>query len=340
MTALNQYERLEASGIWRETPQSKRRDVIVSFGNATLILTDPRSDIPLTHWSLPAVSRLNPGKMPALYSPGGEGTDEELEIEDDLMIRAMEKVHRVIEARRPHPGRLRQVMTLTAALSMLLLAVFWLPQALTQHAANVGPPAQKAAIGQSILNSMTRSTGPVCQRPSADPALRRLAERLLGPGQDIVVLRQPMQGALRLPGPITIIANDLLTDQSDPEVLAGYILAAQSNAGSANPLLAALRDAGIGATFQLLTSGALPKDALKDYGRTLLAKPMLTPDDEDLLARFAKAGVSSQPYARALDPSGETTLALIEADPFRTTVPGQPVIDQRSWLVLQQICAD
>lgn len=65
MTALNQYERLEAFGVWRETPKAQLRDVVVSFGDATLILTDPRSNVPLTHWSLPAVTRLNPGAMPA-----------------------------------------------------------------------------------------------------------------------------------------------------------------------------------------------------------------------------------------------------------------------------------
>ncbi len=99
MTALNQYQRLEAAGIWRETPQAQARDVIVSFGDATLVLTDPRSEVPLAHWSLPAVMRLNPGKNPARYAPGGVDADEELEIEDDLMIAAIAKLHRVIEAR-------------------------------------------------------------------------------------------------------------------------------------------------------------------------------------------------------------------------------------------------
>ena len=68
MTALNQYQRLEAAGIWRETPQAQARDVIVSFGDATLVLTDPRSEVPLAHWSLPAVTRFS--RLTPLKSAG------------------------------------------------------------------------------------------------------------------------------------------------------------------------------------------------------------------------------------------------------------------------------
>lgn len=139
MTALNQYQRLEAAGIWRESPRSQLRDVIVSFGDATLVLTDPRSEVPLAHWSLPAVTRLNPGKLPARYAPGGLDAGEELEIDDELMISAISKVHQVIEASKPHPGRLRGGLMLSAAAVMALLAVFWVPPALVRHAADIAP---------------------------------------------------------------------------------------------------------------------------------------------------------------------------------------------------------
>lgn len=337
MTALNQYERLEATGIWRETPRSRRRDVIVSFGDATLILSDPRSETPLAHWSLPAVIRTNPGVLPARYSPGGNEIDEELELDDELMISAMEKVHRVIEARRPHPGRLRGTMTLGAAALMCLVAVLWLPPALTRHAAKVAPPAQRAEIGQTILSEIMQSTGTACTRPSAEPALARLSERLLGPGQRILVVPTTLRSAIRLPGPVTITGNDLIAAQQSPEVVAGHVLAAQAVAHGSDPLLAALHYAGTRATFQLLTTGVLPADALDGYGERLLSSPASVPDDEALLALFATAGVSSEPYARSLDPSGESTLGLIEADPFRSELP-RPVLDDRSWIALQQIC--
>jgi len=40
MTALEKYERLEATGLWRETTESQSIEVLVTFGNASLILSD------------------------------------------------------------------------------------------------------------------------------------------------------------------------------------------------------------------------------------------------------------------------------------------------------------
>jgi hypothetical protein len=49
--------------------------------------------------------------------------------------------------------------------------------------------------------------------------------------------------------------------------------------------------------------------------------------------------VPTSPYAYAVDPTGETVLALIEADPFRSKSP-QPVLTDGDWISLQAICAD
>mgnify|MGYP005990444423 FL=1 len=40
MTALTKYDRLEATGLWRPAPDGQRREVIVSIGNATLMISD------------------------------------------------------------------------------------------------------------------------------------------------------------------------------------------------------------------------------------------------------------------------------------------------------------
>ncbi|QFQ86441.1 hypothetical protein F8A10_02705 [Paracoccus kondratievae] len=337
MTALNQYQRLEAAGLWRETPRSQARDVIVSFGDATLILSDPRSEMPLAHWSLPAVTRLNPGKLPACYGPGGAEPYEELEIDDELMISAISKVHHVIEANKPHPGRLRGGLMLGAAAIMALLAAFWVPPALVRHAADIAPPAQRAEIGRMVLAEIAKTTGSACSRPAGDMVRQKLAMRLIGPDAQIVVLPTTLKGVIRLPGEIIVIGEDLIEDQVTPEVAAGHILAAQAMAVQNDPMLAALRYAGPRATFHLLTAGNLSAKSLAGYGEKLLADPVPRPEDEPLLAYFTRAGISSEPYARSLDPTGEAVLGLIEADPFRTAEP-RPVLSDREWIALQEIC--
>ena len=87
MTALRKYMRLESSGLWRETPEARLRDVVVGLREATLVLSDPKTETALSQWSLPAVERLNPGKMPALYGVG-DADSETLEIDDPDMALA------------------------------------------------------------------------------------------------------------------------------------------------------------------------------------------------------------------------------------------------------------
>jgi hypothetical protein len=67
----------------------------------------------------------------------------------------------------------------------------------------------------------------------------------------------------------------------------------------------------------------------------VLAQPD-RPDNEALIAAFKTQKVRISPYAFALDPSGEDTLELIEADPF--TVTPEPVLSDGEWVALQGIC--
>ena len=99
-----------------------------------------------------------------------------------------------------------------------------------------------------------------------------------------------------------------------------------------------LHHAGLGATFRLLTTGALPEDSVEGYGETLLRSRPTVLDDETLLARFKAAEVPSSPYAYAIDPSGETVLPLIEADPLANS-PQSEILPDGDWVSLQQICA-
>ena len=57
-----------------------------------------------------------------------------------------------------------------------------------------------------------------------------------------------------------------------------------------------------------------------------------------MLARFRTAGLSTTPYAYAIDPTGESTIALIEADPLAGLVP-EPLMPDGDWVSLQDICS-
>lgn len=339
MTALTDFQRLEAAGNWRAAPDDRAREVVVSVGDATLTLSDPKSEVPLSHWSLPAVTRLNPGALPAVYGPGEEGGDERLEIDDPLMIGAIERVHNAIESRRAHPGRLRGGLMALGVAAMLLAGVVWLPGALVRHAAQIAPPAQADRIGAQLLADIERSTGPACHRGAGDTVLAHLAPRLLGPGAKITVLPGGLDRAMRLPGNLFVIGNDLVAGQTDAEAAAGHLLAAATAQTDAEVMRAALERAGPRAALQLLTSGKLPADALSGWGEALLTRSAPRADDEALLAAFERAGFSTRAYARSVDPTGETVLSLIEADPFGGTAAPAPLLTDQQWQAVQQICA-
>lgn len=336
MTALPQYERLEALGLWRETTEAQRREVIVSFGDATLVIFDGRAERPLAHWSLAALVRHNPGKRPAVFAPSEE-PGEDLEIEDEAMIAAIEKVQAALEAAQPHPGRLRGWLTGAAVVGVLVLAVVWLPSALVEQAARIAPAATRAEIGRAILADMTRQTGSPCHSTGGDEALVALTDRLPGTAQ-IVIVPRGRDGGIVLPGNLVVLGREAVTGPETPEVIAGMVIATELTERGRNPMRPFLDWAGLGTSLRLLAGAQLPDDVVKGYGKVLLQETPPRPDDASLLKAFEAAGVSSTPYAYARDPTGESVLPLIEGDPFLGHSAPRPVLDEARWIALRDIC--
>ena len=216
MTALKKYQRLECLGLWREVPGAQRREVIVSFREASLIISDPRSEVPLTHWSLPAVGRLNPGEAPALYSPAADAF-ETLELEDETMINALETVHQVVEAQQHHPGRMRGWLVGGILAAAVAAAVFWVPGALIAHTAQVVPFPKRQEIGHAVLTDLSRLTGQPCNNAAALQPLQRIMHSLFGRAPvEIDVLRDSPVPAAHLPGDIIVVNRKLVENYDTP----------------------------------------------------------------------------------------------------------------------------
>lgn len=338
MTALRKYVRLESPGLWREAPDAQLREVIVGLRDATLVLTDPRTETALSQWSLPAITRLNPGRTPALFGVGAEMA-ETLEIDDPDMTAALETVHTAIERRRPRQGRLRGAVAGAVLAILAALAVFWLPDRVLRYTAAMLPAPTRSELGQDALADLTKLTGSPCAGKPGLAALAALEKRLgssAAPVQ-IVIVREALARPLHLPGGVVVLPDAVLQSAAGPDVIAGYVLAERQRAVAEDPVLGVLRHAGLLPTLQLLTQGSIDPEAVSGYGQTLLAQAPVAVADEPLLALFAAAGVSSAAYAYALDTSGETTLGLIEADPARNGSAPQ-VLDADDWLDLKAIC--
>ena len=340
MTALKKYQRLEAPGLWRERPGAQARDVIVGLREATLVLSDPRSEAPLTQWSLPATQRMNPGQMPARFAPGADA-GEEVEIDDGEIIAALETVHRAIERRKPRPGRLRGVLTAALLVTVAALALFWLPGQMKSYAARMMPEPTRADLGDLALADIARLTGQPCRAVPGRRAAAALAQRLFPEAPPrIEILRDALGAPAHLPGDLLLLPARLVETADSPDVIAGHLLIEHLRAETDDAVRPLLDHMGLGATLRLLTSGAAPAEAAKGYGEAFLSRPPAAePGPDQQRAAFEAAQVSSALYGQAMKGQSAAAETLIKDDPFALGAP-LVVMSDESWLELQAICSE
>ena len=332
MTALDQYERLESDGLWREKAGAQRRDVLVSFGHATLVISDS-ADRPLTHWSLPAVTRLNEGERPALFSPAPDA-EETLEIADDIMIDAIEKVRRGLLDARSTSGRLRFAISASFAVLVVGLAVFWFPNALREQTLAVVPQSKRAEMGAVILGHLQSTLGQRCTSPRGQQALAAMSDRLFNSTEQaqIVVLPEGLEEAVTLPGNIIVLDKSRVEEAETPEAVAGYALAAFLDASEKDALGPIIDQAGLQPTLQLLTTGDLPPESLEAYAISLADSPQLIELRASIIDGFKSRNVDIAPLFVDLESRGR----LVPNQSEETN--NAPILSDSQWIALNGIC--
>lgn len=170
--------------------------------------------------------------------------------------------------------------------------------------------------------------------------MKRLNTRLRGEAEGrLVVVESGVPVTQHLPGGIILLNRAIVEDYDDPAVTAGFVLAEIDRAEQEDPLMRLLRGSGFGASLRLLTTGKLDAETLDAHTEALLTQyPSETQFSESLIAQFVEAQVPMTPYAYARDVTGQSTLALIEAD----AVMGESrtVLNDGDWLALQSICGN
>jgi hypothetical protein len=91
-------------------------------------------------------------------------------------------------------------------------------------------------------------------------ALARLSTRVLGTtAPRVLLIPAAIPDTISLPGEFIVASATLAEDHESPDVLAGYLLAEDVRRDARDPMLTLLSDAGLMATFRLLTTGDLPE---------------------------------------------------------------------------------
>lgn len=302
MTALEKYARLEALGLWREAAGTDPREVVVSFGNASLILTD-LTDRPLGHWALAGIEPIGRAEGATVYAMDRDG-EETLAIRDPEMIAAIAAVSRDWSAVPvPVQALARRRFPVAVLVVLVVLAVFaaQAPRLVRDQAARMVPPEQAEEFGQRMLLDLLATHGPACTDPAGLRALGRLSERAAG-GLPLEVLDLGAANPVSvLPGPVAIINLEAIRTAPRPQALAARL----GHALGSDPTRAPVRDlmeaVGPLASLHYILTGALSDASLaRAAGRAILP-----------------------PASDALPP------------PIPATVP---VLSDRDWAALGAIC--
>jgi len=335
MTALEQFERLESLGLWRDVDVSQRVEVVVSFGKASLVLSD-KNDRPLTHWSLAAVEEISNDDGTVIYTPDKAG-NEILEISDDIMIDAIARIRATIKRPYRNRGRIRLLSAAFTAVCLLVLTVFWLPEALAQYAANAVSPAKAREIGAQMMPMVSKQFGAPCKSPNAGHVIRKLENRLLQSQSTAIFISDlGARYSAHLPGDI-ILANRILVEEfTSPEVLSGFVLVEKTLSEQTPPLKALFLSAGSWNTLRFLVQGQLNIKALERFAHEHLNGAVIRPRYSELLMHFELAKIPSTPLAETWDSNLTTTQELVDGDPYPTAY--DPILTDTEWLMLQQIC--
>ena len=372
MTALAKYELLEAPGRYFDGETARGRDVVVKFGDASLVVMN-HDDLPITHWSLAGVRDLSDGRGALALTPDFD-SDERLTIDDVDMIAAIRAVCPDLTAARPAMRRRwpRVAFWAAAALGSIYVMVFHLVPALADQMATLIPPEAEIAMGEKMSEEFADLLSPgearFCSSPAGDQALAAMTARLEGAAASHVpltvrVLDHRMVNAFALPGGQIVIFRGLLRRADTPEEVAGVLAHEIGHVVARDPTRLTLRSAGSAGLLGLLLgdfTGATVTVALSEallrsgYQREAEAEA-----DAFAARLFAAEKLPTGPFAgffRKLKDDGAEPGGLLshlsthpdlagraEATEAADTVgdrPFTPVLSDQEWVALRNICQE
>ena len=118
---------------------------------------------------------------------------------------------------------------------------------------------------------------------------------------------------------------------------AGYLYNSLEKHKNNDPFQILIKEAKIGTLLTLLTTGKIKKEILRKHAEKILTTSGSQINQESLLKRFQNARVATSPFAYALDLTGESTMTLIEGDPYKK-ISAPLLIQDSDWISLQTIC--
>lgn len=371
MTALKRYDLLEAEGRYFDGKSAAPREVVVKFGDASLMILD-MNDMPITHWPLATLRDLGTAG-PGLSLMPDFGSDERLSISDDDMIEAIRTICPKLNEGEAVGGRrwMRVASWAGLALGSVYLIIFHLLPAISDQLAELIPPEAEAAMGEQMVDEFAKILSGFeeprfCSTPDGDSALNKMvarAEAVSDPHLPLTVqvLDHEMVNAFALPGGQIVLFRGLIDKADSPEEVAGVLAHEIGHVVNRDPTRIALRSAGSAGLLGLLLgdfTGATVTVALSEaLLRSGYQREAEAAADDFANAALGAQGLPTKPFAgfflKLKEDVGERPnfLTHLASHPDlggradKATAADQvgeqpftPALNDQDWVALQEIC--
>lgn len=339
MTALAEYERLEALGVWRAHDGDEGQEVVIKFGKSTMALEGKGNEL-LAHWSLAALRLRQEDAGAATYAPDFE-SPESLTVTDPEMRAALGRVLAArLDAPRPPRSRMPLVVATAALFLVAGLAVMNLPAILSGFAPSLIAPERARVLARQMMPLVQERTGPPCATRAGDAALDRLARRLMprAPAQVFVADLGDLP-YLALPGETVIVSRHIAERAASPEEFAGWAALAFADGASHAALGHVFGASRISDGLGFLANGSFSAPTLdRAVSRLMISSDVRRPLELEAAAlSLADAGIPAEPLVRGIRRealvSGPLTIPPVEG-----SEGGPLVLTDGEWVALQGIC--
>ena len=373
MTALADYQKLEAVARYFDGQSAQPTEVVLSFGGRSLVIVG-LDDRAIAHWPLATLRSLGDPSESVVQLVPDPTSDERVVLEDREMIEAVTHVcpnlyHREVDK----PGLRRAALWGLGALASVAVILLVLIPTLADQLAEYIPPEREQALGDAVadqlgdlLGAQTATRPALCTEATGSTALTLMTRRVSASADlpyplKVNVLNSGLVNAVTLPGGRILIFRGLIDEADSPEEVAGVLAHEIGHVINRDPTRGVLRSAGTAGIIGLLlgdffgaTVMAAASDAVLNASHQREAETLA---DELAYELMGEAGLPATALAdffekmRAEHGESSGPLKYLASHPAlsgraeRAAAADRigngtfvPVLLDRDWLALQNIC--
>lgn len=333
MKKLEEYLRLESHAWWRVSMEDAGQPVVVTLSKNHLTIVS-KYDQPLAHWSLHAIRQVNPGELPATFTPDVHDGGETIEINNaeivDILCEQLTSDRDEIQNQSSATWSLPvYVLVLLAALTG---AIYYFSAPIAASLAGYISASERSLIGERTFVHVHQTVGERCRTMVDDRVLAKLGDKMFGGDAEIRVIHSEHKITAHLPGEILIVSDALLHDHDQFPVIGGYLLEENLRRYQMDSVATLFRTVGLLSTVRFILQGQLNESDLAAFAEMQIFKEKMPVDPDHLVQSFQSIGLPILPYAYA---RGLTELTTSR---HRNNVIAAPLLRDREWLDLQNIC--